>query len=83
MDRSTRLHVIGKISYYLGWISLICGGLVHMNLAKGLFLALNLTQRNLLEICVVCFIICVASEVRAASAAEKEIPVMVKRAVAA
>lgn len=83
MDRSTRLHVIGKITYYLGWISLISGGLLHVNLAKGIFLALNLTQRNLLEIGAVCFMICVASEVRAVTATEKEIPVIVKRPAAA
>ena len=83
MDRSARLHVVGKITYYLGWISLICGGLAHVNIARGLFLALDLTQRNLLEVSVVAFVICLASEIRAIGATEKEVPVIVKRPVAA
>ncbi len=83
MDGSARLHVIGKITYYMGWISLLCGGLVHVNIAKAFFLGLYLTQRNLLEGSVVCFVICVASEVRALTATEKEVPVMVKRPAAA
>jgi hypothetical protein len=83
MDRSARLHVVGKITYYLGWISLICGGLVHVNIARGLFRALDLTQRNLLEVAVVAFVICLASEIRALGAPEKEVPVIVKRPAAA
>jgi len=83
MDRSARLHVVGKISYYLGWISLICGGLLHVGIGRAMFTALSLTKRNLFEVAVVCFLICMASEVRALSATEKEVPVMVKRPAAA
>ena len=83
MDRSARLHVVGKISYYLGWISLLCGGLVHLGIARAMFAALSLTKRNLFEVSLVCFVICMASEIRALSATEKEVPVIVKRPAAA
>jgi hypothetical protein len=83
MDRSVRLHIVGRITYYVGWMALLCGGLVHLNIARGLFLTVSLTQRNLFEASVVCFIICLASEIRARSAAEKELPNGVKRPMAA
>jgi hypothetical protein len=83
MDRSARLHVVGKVSYYLGWISLFCGGLLHLGVGRAMFTALSLTKRNLFEVAVVCFLICMASEVRALGATEKEVPVMVKRPAAA
>jgi len=83
MDRSARMHLVGKITYYLGWISLICGTLVHLGVAKGLFIAMSLTKRNLFELSVACFVICMASEVRALASNEKELPVMVKRPAAA
>jgi hypothetical protein len=57
---SSRLHLVGRITYYVGWIALVCGGLVHLNIAKALFAAMSLTKRNLLEVSVVCFVICVA-----------------------
>jgi len=83
MDRSARLHLVGKITYYIGWISLVCGGLVQLNIAKSLFVAMSLSKRNLFEISVAAFIICVASEVRALVPSEKELPGVVKRPVAA
>jgi hypothetical protein len=83
MDRSARLRLVGKITYYIGWISLVCGGLVQLNIAKSLFTAMSLSKRNLFEISVAAFIICVASEVRALVPSEKEIPVAVKRPAAA
>ncbi len=83
MDRSMRLHLVGRITYYIGWISLLCGGLVQLNIAKSLFVAINLTKRNLFEISVVCFIICVASELRALTQGEKELSNEVRRQAAA
>ena len=83
MDRSTRLHLVGRITYYVGWIALACGGLVHLNIAKALFAAMSLTKRNLLEVSVMCFVICVASEVRALASAEKDLPSVVNRPAAA
>jgi hypothetical protein len=83
MDRSARLHLVGRITYYVGWIALLCGGLVHLNIARTLFMAMSLTQRNLFEVSVVCFVICVASEVRALAPAEKELPSVVRKQKAA
>ena len=82
MDRSGRLDLVGRITYYLGWIALLCGGLVQLNIGKALFFSLSLTKRNLFEISVVCFIVCVASEVRALVSAEKAFPTGVKRQAA-
>ena len=78
MDRSTRLHLVGRITYYVGWIALACGGLVHLNIAKALFAAMSLTKRNLLEVSVMCFVICVASEVRTLASTEKDLSSVVK-----
>ncbi|MFZ0760883.1 MAG: hypothetical protein WA252_05225 [Candidatus Sulfotelmatobacter sp.] len=78
MDRSARLNLVGRITYYVGWIALFCGGLVHLNIAKAQFIAMHLNKRNLFEVGVVCFIICIASEVRAVASGEKELPRVVK-----
>ena len=83
MDRSARLHLVGRITYYLGWVALLCGGVLQLNIAKALFMSLSLTKRNLFELSIACFIICVASEVRALASAEKEFPSVVKRQAAA
>jgi hypothetical protein len=83
MDRTSRLHLVGRLSYYVGWVALLCGTLVHLNIATKLFLAMSLTKRNLFEVSVACFVICVASEVRALSPAEKALPAVVKRPAAA
>jgi hypothetical protein len=83
MDRSARLHLVGRITYYLGWVALLCGGVLQLNIAKALFTSISLTKRNLFELSIACFIICVASEVRALASAEKEFPSVVKRQAAA
>jgi hypothetical protein len=83
MDRTSRLHLVGRLSYYVGWVSLLCGALVHLHIATNLFLAISLSKRNLFEVSVACFIICVASEVRALTPAETAVPVVVKRPAAA
>ena len=83
MDRSARLDLVGRITYYVGWITLACGGLVQLNIAKALFMAISLTKRNLFEVSVVCFVVCIASEVRALASAEKQLPSVVKRQAAA
>jgi hypothetical protein len=83
MDRSVRMHLVGRITYYVGWIALLCGGLVHLNVATALFVAISLTKRNLFEVSVICFVICVASEVRALASAEKALPSAVETQAAA
>jgi hypothetical protein len=65
MSHVIRLQLVGRVTYYIGWIALVCGGLFHFNIARTLFLAASLPQRNLFEASVVCFLICIASEVRA------------------
>jgi hypothetical protein len=83
MDRSARLRLIGRVTYYVGWIALLCGGLIHVNLATAFFLSIGLTKRNLFETSLVCFVICMASEVRALASTEKELPRVVKWQAAA
>lgn len=65
MNHVARLQLVGRVTYYLGWIALLCGGLVHINIARGLFTSMSLSQRNLFELAVVCFVISMASEIRA------------------
>ncbi len=83
MGHFARLQLVGRVTYYLGWISLVCGGLVHLGIGRAAFTAMSLNKRNLFEIAVVCFVICIASELRAATPAESEAKSVVKRAVAA
>ncbi len=65
MSHVIRLQLIGRVTYYAGWIALVCGGLFHLNIATTLFMAMRLSQRNLLEVSVTFFLICIASELRA------------------
>ncbi len=55
------LQWIGKITYYVGWIALLCGGLAHFSSANNWFMAMRLSQRNLFEVAIACFVICIAS----------------------
>ena len=57
--------MVARITYSLGWILLLLGGLVHLNVGRTASLAMSLTKRNLFEISVVLFVICMASELRA------------------
>jgi hypothetical protein len=83
MGHLARLQLVGRITYYLGWISLVCGALVHLNVGRAAFAAIDLTQRNLFEGSVVCFVICIASELRAAAPAASEAKDIVKKPLAA
>ncbi len=65
MEHFARLQFIGRVTYYLGWIAAVCGGLAHVHLATRMFISINLTQRNLFEASVLFFLICTASELRA------------------
>lgn len=80
MGHFVRLQLVGRVTYYVGWIALVGGGLVHLNIATKLFLAINLTKRNLLEVSMVCFVICIASELRALASTGNEMSSAVKRA---
>jgi hypothetical protein len=65
MGHFDRLQLVGRITYYLGWVSLLLGGLVHLNIGRSAFLAMSLTKRNLFEVSVVLFVICMATQLRA------------------
>ena len=69
MDHVARLQLIGRITYYIGWITLLCGGLLQLNMARSLFLAISVSKRNLFEVSVMCFVICIASELRSRDSA--------------
>jgi hypothetical protein len=80
MGHADRLRLIGKITYYVGWISLLGGALLHLKIAPAMFAALTLSKRNLVEIAVVSFLISIASELRARDSAAREITGVLKRA---
>ena len=65
MGHFARLQLVGRVSYYLGWISLLCGGLAHLNIGRSVFTALSVNKRNLFEVSIVLFVICMASQLRA------------------
>ncbi len=83
MGHLGRLQLVGRVTYYLGWICLICGALVHLGIGRAAFTAMSLTKRNLFEVAVVCFVICIASELRATTPAESEARSTVKKPLAA
>ena len=80
MSHVIRLQLIGRVTYYIGWIALVCGSLLHLNFAQQVFLAVNLSKRNLFEVSVVCFLICIASELRAHALPGSELSTAVKNA---
>jgi hypothetical protein len=83
MGHFARLQLVGRITYYLGWISLLCGGLVQLNIGRSVFMALSLTKRNLFEVSIVLFVICMASELRAVALAGSQVSGVGKREMAA
>ena len=80
MSHAIRLQLIGRVTYYVGWIALLCGGLLHLNIATKLFLAVSLSKRNVFEVSVMCFLICIASELRALALPGKELSTAVPKA---
>ena len=80
MSHVVRMQLIARATYYVGWIALVCGGLFHLNIATNLFLAANLPQRNLFEVSVMCFLICIASELRTRTLPQNEASAPIKRA---
>jgi len=87
MGHFIRLQLIGRVTYYIGWVSLACGGLVHFNFAREVFVAMSINKRNLFELSVMCFLVCMASELRAISLVRSqgvtEMPTIAKRQAAA
>jgi hypothetical protein len=83
MGHFDRLQLVGRITYYLGWIVLLCGGLVQVNIGKAFFMAMSLTKRNLFEVGVMLFIICMATQLRAIALVGNQVSGVGKRSVAA
>jgi hypothetical protein len=68
MDSVSRLQLVAKVSYYVGWLLALLGALVHFGLGVAMFRAVDLTKRNLFEASVMLFVISVASASRALAA---------------
>ena len=68
MDSATRLQLIARITYYLGWIAALSGGLVHLGLGVAMFRSIDLVKRNLFEASMMFFVISVASAARSLAA---------------
>jgi hypothetical protein len=83
MNHFVRLQLVGRITYYLGWISLLFGGLVQLNVGRTMVLAMNLTKRNLFEASVILFVICMATQLRALALAGNQTSGVGKREMAA
>jgi len=65
MDSATRLQLMARITYYLGWIAAVCGGVVHFGMGVNMFHSMDLVKRNLFEASIMFFVISVASAARA------------------
>ena len=74
MDRYARLVLVARVTYYVGWIALVCGAVFHFVLATAgtLFVAIRIFPRTLFEASLLLFIICIASELRALGAARRQ-----------
>jgi hypothetical protein len=64
MDSGTRMQLMARITYYLGWVAALCGGLVHFGLAAAMFRSVDLVKRNLFEASIMFFVISIASAAR-------------------
>ncbi len=84
MDRLARLHLVARITYYLGWIAAILAGVLHIaKIGSALERAVNLSDRNLLQASFLLFVMCMASEVRTlVFASSNEMPGAAKRQAA-
>jgi len=72
MDSATRLKLIARISYYLGWLATICGMLVHFGLGTAIFRAMEMSKRNLFEGGLMFFLISAVSVLRAGAASKPD-----------
>jgi hypothetical protein len=83
MDHLVRLQLAGRVTYYLGWISALCGALAHFSLVTRVFVMAHITKRNLFEASVLFFLICTASELRALGLTRTQEPSVVPKKQAA
>jgi hypothetical protein len=71
MDSATRLKLIARISYYLGWLATLCGAAVHFGLGTAVFRAVEISKRNLFEGGLMFFLISAVSVLRASAASNQ------------
>jgi hypothetical protein len=64
MENVTRLKVVAKLTYYLGWVAGVLAAIAHFFLGRHPYDAINLSKRNLFEASALFFLISVASELR-------------------
>ena len=72
MDSVNRQQLVTTVTYYAGWLTAICGGLVHFTLGAAMFRTVDLTKRNLFEASVMFFVISIASAVRVLAASRPD-----------
>ena len=66
MDSATRLQLIARVTYYVGWVfALLFGLVVHFGVGVAAFRSIDLSQRNLFEASVMLFLISAVSVLRA------------------
>jgi hypothetical protein len=70
MDSATRLQLVARVSYYIGWVAALCGTLVHFGLGAVVFRSIDISQRNLFEVSVLFFLISAVSVLRAGASAK-------------
>lgn len=68
MDSSSHLQTIARVTYYIGWLFVLCGTIVHFGLGAGIFRSIDLPQRNLFEGSLIAFLISAVSALRAGAA---------------
>jgi hypothetical protein len=78
----SHLQLVGRVTYYLGWVGALCGAVVHFSFATRMFAEVNLSQRNLFEGSILFFLICWASELRALDSRGQELTIVSKRQAA-
>jgi hypothetical protein len=65
MDSATSLRTVAKVTYYLAWISVLFGGLVHfIPPVAAMFRAVDLSKRNLFEVGLLLFVVSAVSALR-------------------
>ncbi len=68
MDSVTRLLLVSRVSYYVGWVFALVGAVAHFGLGMVVFRLTSLLQRNLFEGSVMFFLISAVSVLRAGAA---------------
>jgi len=72
MNRVHCLQLVAAVTYYVGWLALVCAGLVQFSIARAMFAAITLTKRNLFEVSAILFLISIASAARAVASRSGE-----------